>query len=43
MFTALNTRNYGKSQALHAAFEKVQGDVVITMDADFYKIFQKKF
>lgn len=27
-------RNYGKSQALHAAFEKVKGDVVITMDAD---------
>ncbi len=28
------SKNYGKSQALHAAFEKVQGDVVITMDAD---------
>lgn len=28
------TKNYGKSQALHAAFEKVQGEVVITMDAD---------
>jgi len=28
------SRNYGKSQALHAAFEKVNGDVVITMDAD---------
>ncbi|MBF5027393.1 glycosyltransferase family 2 protein [Planobacterium oryzisoli] len=27
-------RNYGKSQALHAAFERVRGDVVITMDAD---------
>lgn len=27
-------RNYGKSQALHAGFEKVTGDVVITMDAD---------
>ncbi len=27
-------RNYGKSQALHAGFEKVKGDVVITMDAD---------
>ena len=27
-------RNYGKSQALHAAFERVIGDVVITMDAD---------
>lgn len=28
------SRNYGKSQALHAAFEKVNGEVVITMDAD---------
>ncbi len=27
-------RNYGKSAALNAAFEQVQGDVVITMDAD---------
>lgn len=27
-------RNYGKSQALHVGFEKAQGDVVITMDAD---------
>ena len=27
-------RNYGKSPALHCAFQKVQGDVVITMDAD---------
>lgn len=27
-------RNYGKSAALNVAFEKVQGDVVITMDAD---------
>jgi glycosyltransferase involved in cell wall biosynthesis len=27
-------RNYGKSAALHAAFEEVVGDVVITMDAD---------
>ncbi len=27
-------RNYGKSQALHAGFAKVIGDVVITMDAD---------
>lgn len=27
-------RNYGKSAALNAAFEVVQGDVVITMDAD---------
>ncbi len=26
--------NFGKSQALHAGFEKVKGDVVITMDAD---------
>ena len=28
------SRNYGKSQALHAAFAKVNGDVIITMDAD---------
>lgn len=27
-------RNYGKSPALHTGFKKVQGDVVITMDAD---------
>jgi len=27
-------KNYGKSQALMAAFSQVQGDVVITMDAD---------
>lgn len=27
-------RNFGKSQALHAGFEKAIGDVVITMDAD---------
>jgi glycosyltransferase involved in cell wall biosynthesis len=27
-------RNYGKSAALNEAFQKVQGDVVITMDAD---------
>lgn len=27
-------RNFGKSQALHAGFKAVQGDVVITMDAD---------
>ncbi|TWP22703.1 glycosyltransferase [Apibacter muscae] len=27
-------RNYGKSQALNAAFKMVQGEVVITMDAD---------
>lgn len=26
--------NYGKSQALHAAFARANGDVVITMDAD---------
>ncbi len=26
--------NYGKSQALNAAFKEVQGDVIITMDAD---------
>lgn len=28
------SRNYGKSQALHAAFSRVAGDVIITMDAD---------
>ena len=27
-------RNYGKSAALHSAFQVAQGDVVITMDAD---------
>ncbi len=27
-------RNYGKSAALHTAFQGVEGDVVITMDAD---------
>jgi len=27
-------RNYGKSPALHCAFEKAAGDVIITMDAD---------
>ena len=27
-------RNYGKSAALHVGFEKVVGEVVITMDAD---------
>lgn len=27
-------KNYGKSQALHAAFQRVEGEVVITMDAD---------
>ncbi|WP_419033091.1 glycosyltransferase family 2 protein, partial [Dysgonomonas gadei] len=27
-------RNYGKSPALHCAFQKAEGDVVITMDAD---------
>ena len=27
-------KNFGKSQALHAGFEKSVGDVVITMDAD---------
>ena len=27
-------KNYGKAQALNAAFAKVKGDVVITMDAD---------
>lgn len=28
------SKNYGKSQALHAAFERTDGDVIITMDAD---------
>ena len=28
------SRNYGKSQALHAAFKRANGDVIITMDAD---------
>lgn len=28
------SKNYGKSQALHAAFERTNGDVIITMDAD---------
>ena len=28
------SRNYGKSQALHAAFAKATGGVIITMDAD---------
>lgn len=28
------TRNYGKSAALNVGFEKSQGDVIITMDAD---------
>ncbi|MEY8848822.1 glycosyltransferase family 2 protein [Psychroserpens sp. XS_ASV72] len=27
-------KNFGKSQALHAGFNKAKGDVVITMDAD---------
>lgn len=27
-------RNYGKSPALHCAFQRTKGDVVITMDAD---------
>ncbi|MDD2314952.1 MAG: glycosyltransferase family 2 protein [Proteiniphilum sp.] len=27
-------RNYGKSPALHCAFQKAEGDVIITMDAD---------
>ena len=27
-------KNFGKSQALHAGFEKTQGHVIITMDAD---------
>lgn len=28
------SRNYGKSQALHAAFARARGEVIITMDAD---------
>ena len=28
------SKNFGKSQALHAGFKEAQGDVVITMDAD---------
>ncbi|MGJ8714170.1 glycosyltransferase family 2 protein [Maribacter sp. Hel_I_7] len=28
------SRNFGKSQALHAGFKAVSGDVIITMDAD---------
>ena len=28
------SKNFGKSQALHAGFAKANGDVVITMDAD---------
>ncbi|MDO5977730.1 glycosyltransferase family 2 protein [Flavivirga spongiicola] len=27
-------KNFGKSQAFHAGFEKAKGDVIITMDAD---------
>jgi glycosyltransferase involved in cell wall biosynthesis len=27
-------KNFGKSQALHAGFEKAKGEVIITMDAD---------
>ncbi|MDR2388168.1 MAG: glycosyltransferase family 2 protein, partial [Tannerellaceae bacterium] len=27
-------RNYGKSPALHCGFQRAQGDVVITLDAD---------
>jgi glycosyltransferase involved in cell wall biosynthesis len=27
-------KNFGKSQALHAGFEKATGDVIVTMDAD---------
>ena len=28
------TRNYGKSAALHVGFERAEGDVIFTMDAD---------
>ena len=31
---AQNNKNYGKSAALNVGFERVEGDVVITMDAD---------
>lgn len=48
------SRNYGKSQALHAAFQRTEGDVVITMDADlqdfpeeipelYYKVLIEKY
>ena len=32
------SKNFGKSQALHAGFEKAKGDVIITMDADLQDI-----
>ena len=28
------TKNYGKSQALHAGFESARGDFIVTLDAD---------
>ena len=28
------SQNFGKSQALHAAFKKAQGDYIVTLDAD---------
>jgi len=28
------SKNFGKSQALHAGFKEVKGDVIVTMDAD---------
>ena len=28
------SKNFGKSQALHAGFARTKGDVIITMDAD---------
>ena len=31
-------RNYGKSPALNTGFQRAQGDVVITMDADLQEI-----
>ena len=34
LFSEAFLQNYGKSQALHAGFEKATGYVVITMDAD---------
>ena len=34
-------RNYGKSAALNIGFQKVTGDVVITMDADYKTVLMK--
>ena len=35
-------RNYGKSPALYCGFEKAQGDVVITMDADLQDDYRRR-